>query len=451
MSGLVEIAYAYPSASVLDRSASDGRAALTLATSGGNAGDAALFVGTAREADVVADGLLAIAAVARSRFHVPAAMLARLILAADPIVTVADDRLRFESLSACAGVYARLDLLGEAVDGSVIGRGTTNVDLGPELRAALATVDDREPLGLMIGTDSVTVRSGGALVEERRVPLPSRWIRSLTEVATIAPTLEPVAVLEHGPALHLLREAMRLPVNRAAWVVAGGRAARIAHHAATGSVAATGLGRLRPTERFLRHLHRLTLYAGRDGTTGWQIDVEDARLTVVLSPEAWRGFSGEGRTVEVLATARTGSAARLRAALRWRSAVGAEDLARKTGMDAEAVRAGLGLLATAGVVGYDQADGAYFHRELPFDLAAMDRRQPRLAGAESLVQQGRVRMAESGDAGVVAWVGGTGVEHRVSIAADGAAACTCPWFARHGGERGPCKHVLAVELHLVDT
>jgi uncharacterized Zn finger protein len=25
-------------------------------------------------------------------------------------------------------------------------------------------------------------------------------------------------------------------------------------------------------------------------------------------------------------------------------------------------------------------------------------------------------------------------------------SCTCPWWAKHRGERGPCKHALAVSL-----
>jgi predicted nucleic acid-binding Zn finger protein len=33
----------------------------------------------------------------------------------------------------------------------------------------------------------------------------------------------------------------------------------------------------------------------------------------------------------------------------------------------------------------------------------------------------------------------------VRWAADGP-HCTCPWFARYAGRRGPCKHVLAVQL-----
>ena len=31
---------------------------------------------------------------------------------------------------------------------------------------------------------------------------------------------------------------------------------------------------------------------------------------------------------------------------------------------------------------------------------------------------------------------------------DGDATCTCAWFAKHRQERGPCRHVLAVEMTL---
>jgi predicted nucleic acid-binding Zn finger protein len=65
---------------------------------------------------------------------------------------------------------------------------------------------------------------------------------------------------------------------------------------------------------------------------------------------------------------------------------------------------------------------------------------PRLLGAQELVDTGAVSLAHdsatvrSGDADyLVRWD-------------DGGARCSCAWFARHRGQRGPCKHVLAVEL-----
>ncbi|MDR2984919.1 MAG: SWIM zinc finger domain-containing protein [Nocardiopsaceae bacterium] len=36
-------------------------------------------------------------------------------------------------------------------------------------------------------------------------------------------------------------------------------------------------------------------------------------------------------------------------------------------------------------------------------------------------------------------------EHRVTFA-DSGDTCTCPWWGKHRGTRGPCKHVLAARL-----
>ncbi|MCA9213765.1 MAG: hypothetical protein KDB27_11905 [Planctomycetales bacterium] len=41
--------------------------------------------------------------VVQSRFHIPPAMLGRILGESDPVVTANDDRLRFEGFSACCG------------------------------------------------------------------------------------------------------------------------------------------------------------------------------------------------------------------------------------------------------------------------------------------------------------------------------------------------------------
>ena len=46
-------------------------------------------------------------------------MLAAILRAADPVVTSNGDRLRFESFSACCGVYARLDVMAAGLDAGV--------------------------------------------------------------------------------------------------------------------------------------------------------------------------------------------------------------------------------------------------------------------------------------------------------------------------------------------
>jgi len=75
---------------------------------------------------------------------------------------------------------------------------------------------------------------------------------------------------------------------------------------------------------------------------------------------------------------------------------------------------------------------------LPFDLALVDDLNPRLAAARELLEQQAVKIISNDP--VEAQVG----EHRVREVAH-ELHCTCPWFAKYQGGRGPCKHVLAVE------
>src|SRR5262249_9263362 len=60
----------------------------------------------------IADLLLTLSEVVRSRFSIPPAMLRRILAAADPVITchhAGGPVARFEGFSACCGVYARVD------------------------------------------------------------------------------------------------------------------------------------------------------------------------------------------------------------------------------------------------------------------------------------------------------------------------------------------------------
>ena len=65
------------------------------------------------------------------------------------------------------------------------------------------------------------------------------------------------------------------------------------------------------------------------------------------------------------------------------------------------VAAALAELGSFGLVGYDLAQGAYYHRELPFDVSRLARLHPRLAAARELVRTGAVEIDAEG-----AWVRG---------------------------------------------
>jgi SWIM zinc finger len=425
------------------------RRRLRLATSGGPTANPQFFRGRLLLPVVAADLLLTLGDVARSRFHVPAQMLTRILELADPVATCADDRLRFEAFSACCSVYGRVDLLPEAYEGETIGRGTTNVDLGPGIRSALAGVQDRSRLGLSVGADTVEVQADGATAVERRVPLPSRWLRGFLEVQAIQAELAPAADVDAGGARAFFRSIPKTPSKRPVWFAPAARGLRTFHHdPGQGGIGLAGLARLRLFDRVARHATSLRVFAAAgDGSTGWQLDVPGARLTLVLSPEVWRGFSGEGRALHRLADgAPAPSIAAVRGALGWEPRLGVEALAATTGRSRDEVASALAALALSGIVGYDLAEGGFFRRELPFDLGRSERLQPRLRDAQRLVERAAVRIEAADPSGLAAWVATVGgVEYRVRSTADGW-SCTCPWYGRHRGDRGPCKHVIAVQL-----
>ena len=65
---------------------------------------------------------------------------------------------------------------------------------------------------------------------------------------------------------------------------------------------------------------------------------------------------------------------------------------------------------------------------------------------EKLLEDNKVEIISQTDGRVEATVEGSGVKHTVVI--DDRTRCTCTWFSRHQGERGPCKHILAVQKAL---
>ena len=128
--------------------------------------------------------------------------------------------------------------------------------------------------------------------------------------------------------------------------------------------------------------------------------------------------------------------------LGWGPVIELASLTASAHLPAERTVAALAILASSGKVGYDLADGAYFHRELPLG-ADVERVHPRLADARKLVAAGKVTVTEGG---------ATSGDHRVRFGpGHGRAAgdtCTCPWWGKHQGTRGPCKHVLAARIAL---
>ena len=429
--------------------------ALDLATSGGREAHPHFFEGFVEQPEQTARALLAIAEVSRARYFDPG-VRARM---KDPVVTSNLSVLRFESFSSCNGVYARLDVDAAGLDASHLDWGTTNVDLNEPVRAALAKVGPGEPLRLTVGADSVGVETlaGGGV--EQRVPLPERWLRGFAEAQLAQSDMVAVARLEGAAARAAIRDLPRLRTGRRTpWVSLSPGPARVTSVARPTTPALVEPRRLETLGRVARWARSLTVYAPppreRKGAGGgppggaalqasaWVVELEHARYTLVVSPEQWRGFSGEGHVLTHLAGVDEASVSRVAAQLLGQAALDTSTLAEATGIDEETVRGALAVLGAAGRVGFDLDSGAFFHRDLPYDRSALSEAQPRLRDAWDLVAAGAVTPgARPGE-----WtVSSAGTRYPVTLAPEGD-RCLCPWFAKHRGERGPCKHVLAATL-----
>jgi hypothetical protein len=429
---MVSAAYSYLGSSTLD----DG---LTLQTSGGPAAHPRFFTGFLTDPGAVATGLLAVAEVARNRYFrpLPPASL-------DPVVTAGSDRLRFESFSGCCGVYARLDVLPGGLDGEILAHGTTNVDVNPPLQRALTRVGKADPLHVAVGPDDLTVTTFDGELVERKVPLPSRWLRGFAEAQVLTSRFEPRAELTVADARTLLQR-LSATDKSVLWAIPAGRSLRLTSRPAPGAVCLPGAGRLVALKPFLRYARTLIVYgptvATGDGPVAstWELRSPTLRLSLTLSPEPYRGFSGEGSVLESLASDEAADDAELISALlSWDPAIDVDALATASGLGISRVRDALTQLGTAGRVGYDVAEAGYFHRTLPYSADVVARMNPRLAGAHALVEAGAV--TAGADVSVVRSGDETyHVRHETY-------SCTCPWWAKHRGERGPCKHALAVRM-----
>jgi SWIM zinc finger len=424
---------------------------LALETSGGAApaGLAAhplLFDGFLTAPVAAAAAILAVADVAAARFDQSASA------SLDPVVTAGGGLLRLESFSGCCGVYARLDILPAGLDGDDIGHGTTNVDINPPLRRALALLGGLDPLHLTVGPDQLEVRTFDGRFVEKRVPLPRRWLRGFAEAQVLAAGLALRAEVPAVQAAALLRSLPR-PTSRSGarttrWVVPAGSGLRPASRPSPGAVCLPGVERLSILQPVLRHATAVRLYApadaeGKPAAVAWEFRLPGMRLVLMLSQDARRGFSGEGGVLSDLAAGTSAEdAADLLAELpAWEPKVKVAELSRQAGLSPDRVRAALTVLGASGQIGYDLAEEAYFRRQLPWSAGDAAAYNPRLVAARALVADGAVRLD-----GAQALVGRGDRVNVVRTDGTGLLSCTCQWWARYRGGRGPCRHVLAVRM-----
>ncbi len=409
------------------------------------------FAGFVSRPDVVAAGLLAVARVAASRYYTPMATIIAKILAADPVVTCDGERLRFESFSQCCSVHARLDVDPGGLDGAFATIGTTNVDVNPPLRDALARINPSDPLRLRVGDDELAVDTLDGTVIERQVPLPKRWLKGFGETQVEQSRMKWQLDLSAQGARRLLQS---LPIDnrRAIWLEAAPNGhARIGARPSAEAVGILGVDRLEAIQPLLRFTRRLSVHSTFDDrgvptSAAWVIEMDRARLTLTLSPEPSAGFSGGGSLLAALADPSAGEVAdRIAVDVATQPFTTSIDLAAAHDLLPVQAQAGLDVLAASGRLGFDLVEEGFYSRVLPFGDELLHELNPRLRSSRDLISNESVRLDESG---LRATVTSGDHHHLVVLSTDSVvgATCTCPWNAKHRGTRGPCKHVLAAVM-----
>lgn len=322
-----------------------------------------------------------------------------------------------------------------------VAHGTTNVDVNQPLRTALAGVGAATLVHLDVGTDGLAVSTPDATHHERKVDLPDRWVRGFAETPVVASRMDLRAELPGPAATRWLASLPKTQPGSSYHLVPSPGGLRQSLRAGPGSVHLAGSGRLGAAARVARFASRLLVYGDGDLASAWVFELPGARLTLLLSPEPYRGFSGEGGLLDALVTDRAeGDASRLLEHLAWEPVIDPAALAIATGIGRRQVDDAIGFLATSGKVGFDLVEHTWFHRELPWDLDRAEKDNPRLRDARALVADGAVETTTDG-----AVVRSGDHRHWVTREGDGY-RCTCLWWAKYEGRRGPCKHVLAVRI-----
>ncbi|CAM5786549.1 hypothetical protein [Cellulomonas persica] len=237
--------------------------------------------GRAERADLVGAALLVVAHVAAARYDTPEGAGVRL---ADPFVTTGDGAVRFESLSGCGRVAARLDLLPGGLELADHPAGTTNVELGPRVRELLGGVLPRDPVRLEVGAAGQTLIPPGARLHERRVMLPAHWVRTLAELPALTAAMTVRAELGTRHARSFVRS---LPADPSARQARPTRdtlrlvADTEADAARPDAVLVAAPAALRELEPLLRHANALRVWAdAATGASWWELDLPHARLGV---------------------------------------------------------------------------------------------------------------------------------------------------------------------------
>ena len=365
----------------------------------------------------------------------------------DPIVSAGSERLRFEGFSSCNGVYVRLDMKPEAVDGEFIANGTTNVDFNDPMLNALNAIQKKEKVTLAVGQQDVQVITSKAKVVEKKVTLPMRWIKGLTSVQLYLADMDLKFELNKIQTIQLFQSLPKGNVKGDFFITKRAGKFMFSTLATADSVRIGGVQRLRLLEGILAIVDKIFIYESDDKQTCAVVcEFGKMQLLMAFSPDSYRGFSGEGNVLETMTeNLPIEWVYGLNSLLKSNEMFDPTMLSIENDIDFGTMDNLTSNLSSMGLLGYDLSEKAHFYRRLPFKTERILSLNPRLKNAKKLIDNEEVEIVERKADYIEAKVKGSGVVHKVIID-NTSQRCTCDWFTAYQGKRGICKHILAVKM-----
>ena len=365
----------------------------------------------------------------------------------DPIVSAGSERLRFEGFSSCNGVYVRLDMKPEAVDGEFIANGTTNVDFNDPMLNALNAIQKNEKVTLAVGQQDVQVITSKAKVVEKKVTLPMRWIKGLTSVQLYLADMDLKFELNKIQTIQLFQSLPKGNVKGDFFITKRAGKFMFSTLATADSVRIGGVQRLRLLEGILAIVDKIFIYESDDKQTCAVVcEFGKMQLLMAFSPDSYRGFSGEGNVLETMTeNLPIEWIYGLNSLLKSNEMFDPTMLSIENDIDFGTMDNLTSNLSSMGLLGYDLSEKAHFYRRLPFKTERILSLNPRLKNAKKLIDNEEVEIIERKADYIEAKVKGSGVVHKIIID-NTSQRCTCDWFTAYQGKRGICKHILAVKM-----
>ena len=376
----------------------------------------------------------------------------QLALLKDPIVTAGNNQIRFEGFSHCAGVYARVDVLENGQDGEFIENGTTNVDFNTPLISELGKIKKNDDLVLSVGEKEVGFHKEGESFIERKVPLPSKWIKGLTTVQHYFSESDYALTINRIQALQLFKTIPNGKVKTDYFLIKRGNKYLFSPLKSNSAVCIGGIHRLKLLQPLIPLINEMKIYPQKDmQSVTFILCFNDLNFVFSISRDFWRGFSGEGAALEALIEDLPDNLIKAFDNYSYTNQTFNPTLMSfEEHIDVSKIDKLATKLSAMGLLGYDLENNGFFYRRLPFKLDRIMSLNPRLKGAEKLLLEGKVEITLKKDNAIEAKVEGSGVQHYVIIKGD-TQKCTCTWFSKNQGERGACKHILAVKKKAKDN